>query len=122
MKAGFAYMNDVTIIQTTQGFLAYLVKTLGEAQVKEKGVVIGYDARHNSHRFARRAATAFVRAGVPVRLTSGICPTPFVPFTVQTCHCVAGIMVTASHNPKVKGQCSHSCSFTHSLTPASRAN
>lgn len=51
-------------------------------------------------RFARLAASAFLLAGVPVYLLGDICPTPFVPFTVKEKGAAAGVMVTASHNPK----------------------
>lgn len=53
-----------------------------------------------SHRFARLAAAAFLNAGIPVYLFGKIVPTPFVPFTVIQLGAAAGVMVTASHNPK----------------------
>ncbi|XP_069487921.1 phosphopentomutase [Ambystoma mexicanum] len=104
MGVGTARMNDLTIIQTSQGFCRYLEKNF--ADLKERGVVIGYDARAHaptdggSKRFARLAATAFISQGVPVHLFSSITPTPFVPYTVPHLNLCAGIMVTASHNPK----------------------
>lgn len=52
------------------------------------------------HRFARLAASAFLLGGVRVYLLGDICPTPFVPFTVKELNAAAGVMVTASHNPK----------------------
>ncbi|KAG9479631.1 hypothetical protein GDO78_011582 [Eleutherodactylus coqui] len=104
MGPGVSQMNDLTIIQTTQGFCRYLEKTI--CDLKERGVAIGYDARAHpasggsSKRFARLAATAFVTQGIPVYLFSSITPTPFVPYTVTRFNLCAGIMVTASHNPK----------------------
>ncbi|XP_018422734.1 PREDICTED: phosphoglucomutase-2 [Nanorana parkeri] len=104
MGPGVSRMNDLTIIQTTQGFCRYLEKSISD--LKERGVVIGYDARAHpasggsSKRFARLAATAFISQGVPVYLFSSITPTPFVPYTVTHLNLCAGIMVTASHNPK----------------------
>nr|XP_020479846.1 LOW QUALITY PROTEIN: phosphoglucomutase-2 [Monopterus albus] len=104
MGPGISCMNDLTIIQTTQGFCCYLEESFGN--LKERGVVIGYDARAhpssggNSKRFASLAAAVFISRGVPVHLFSDITPTPFVPFTVSHLGLCAGIMVTASHNPK----------------------
>lgn len=104
MGPGISRMNDLTIIQTTQGFCRYLEESFGN--LKERGVVIGYDARAHppsgggSKRFANLAAAVFISRGVPVHLFSDITPTPFVPFTVSHLGLCAGIMVTASHNPK----------------------
>ncbi|XP_032399303.1 phosphopentomutase [Etheostoma spectabile] len=104
MGPGTSCMNDLTIIQTTQGFCHYLEKSFDT--FKERGVVIGYDARAHppsggsSKRFASLAAAVFISRGVPVHLFSDITPTPFVPFTVLHLGLCAGIMVTASHNPK----------------------
>lgn len=104
MGPGTSCMNDLTIIQTTQGFCHYLEESFDN--LKERGVVIGYDARAHppsggsSKRFASLAAAVFISRGVPVHLFSDITPTPFVPFTVSHLGLCAGIMVTASHNPK----------------------
>ncbi|XP_061627241.1 phosphoglucomutase-2 isoform X4 [Phyllopteryx taeniolatus] len=104
MGPGVACMNDLTVIQTTQGLCRYLEDSF--VNLKERGVAIGYDARAHppsggsSKRFARLAAAAFIGRGVPVHLFSDITPTPFVPFTVSHLGLCAGIMVTASHNPK----------------------
>ncbi|XP_073502309.1 phosphopentomutase isoform X2 [Phyllobates terribilis] len=84
MGPGVSHMNDLTIIQTTQGFCRYLEKNISD--LKDRGVVIGYDARAHpasggsSKRFARLAATTFVSQGIPVYLFSGITPTPFVVY------------------------------------------
>uniref|UniRef100_A0A6A7G3A3 Phosphoglucomutase-2-like n=1 Tax=Hirondellea gigas TaxID=1518452 RepID=A0A6A7G3A3_9CRUS len=98
MGAGYDRMNDLVIIQTSQGLVKYLLQMIPDAI--SRGIVIGHDSRHNSHRFARLAASAFLLAGVPVHLYSKICPTPFVPFAVKELGAAAGVMVTASHNPK----------------------
>lgn len=100
MGAGTSQMNDVTVIQAAQGLAAYLAQHYSAADLSERGVVIGFDARHNSSRFARLSANVFLSLGVKVYLFRDICCTPFVPFTVRTRRCVAGVMVTASHNPK----------------------
>nr|XP_039265824.1 phosphoglucomutase-2-like [Styela clava] len=99
MGAGFSKMNDLTIIQTTQGFAKYLQQKFS-SDLNQRGVVIGYDARHNSERFARLAAAVFIHSGIKCYLYRGIVPTPFVPYGVRKYKTCAGIMVTASHNPK----------------------
>ncbi|XP_022657809.1 phosphoglucomutase-2-like isoform X1 [Varroa destructor] len=98
MGEGFACMNDLVIVQTSQGLAKYLLKTLPDA--KTKGIVIGFDGRHNSARFALLAAQAFLQVEVPVRLFTRVTPTPYIPFTISHFGCAAGVMVTASHNPK----------------------
>ncbi|CAN8012872.1 unnamed protein product, partial [Ixodes pacificus] len=98
MGPGYAAMNDLVIIQTSQGLAKYLLSTLPDCT--KKGVVISYDGRYNSHRFARLVAVAFLQLKIPVYLFSKITPTPFVPFAILQLGCSGGIMVTASHNPK----------------------
>lgn len=98
MGAGFAQMNDLVVIQTAQGLLDYLLSSFTDT--KERGIVVGYDGRYHSKRFAELTAAVFAAADVPVRLYSAVCPTPFVPFGLTHFGCVAGVMVTASHNPK----------------------
>ncbi|XP_053475605.1 phosphoglucomutase-2 [Ictalurus furcatus] len=104
MGPGVSRMNDLTIIQTTQGFCRYLERSFDD--LKQRGVVIGFDARQHtpsgasSKRFASLAAAVFISRGVPVHLFSVFTPTPYVPFTVSHLGLCAGIMVTASHNPK----------------------
>ena len=77
MGAGYSMMNDFTIIQTGQGFLKYLQSIFGN-KLNKSGVVIGYDARHNSKQFAELTANIFLRENVPVYLFRQIVPTPFV--------------------------------------------
>uniref|UniRef100_A0A8C8S2E0 Phosphoglucomutase 2 n=1 Tax=Pelusios castaneus TaxID=367368 RepID=A0A8C8S2E0_9SAUR len=104
MGAGISQMNELTIIQTTQGFCRYLEKNFSD--LKKRGVVIGFDARahpssgSSSKRFARLAATTLISQGIPVYLFSNITPTPFVPYAITHLKLSAGIMITASHNPK----------------------
>lgn len=97
MQAGFACMNSLTVMQASQGLAAYLLKT--EADVKKRGVVIGRDARHNSEKFAKLTAAAFVAKGIKVWWYETPSHTPLVPFGVRELNAVAGVMVTASHNP-----------------------
>lgn len=103
MGGGYNRMNDLVIIQTTQGLLRYLISQLTE-DAKSRGVVIGYDHRRlgslSSHRFAKYAASVCMHAGFRVFMLENFVATPFVPYAVTFLNCAAGIMVTASHNPK----------------------
>ncbi|KAL8562217.1 hypothetical protein ACOMHN_005202 [Nucella lapillus] len=98
MGAGYSMMNDLTIVQTAQGLVQYILKA--SPKVKEKGVVLGFDGRHNSHKWAKISATVCVSNGIPVYLFSRVCPTPYVPFSINHYGAACGVMVTASHNPK----------------------
>lgn len=100
MGPGYSQMNDLVIIQTSQGLASYLLEFKGEKLCKEQGVIIGFDARHNSSRFSRLAALAFLQKGIPVYYSDLFVPTPLVAFGVRHFGCLAGIVITASHNPK----------------------
>jgi len=99
MAAGNAHMNDLTILQTTQGLCQHIKSKFGKS-VRDKGIVIGFDARHNSERFSKRIANVFICEKIKVYRFSDIVPTPFVAYAVNMYQACAGIMVTASHNPK----------------------
>lgn len=103
MGAGFNRMNDLVILQTSQGLLKYLEQTLGDS-AKSRGIVVGYDHRKNkslsSLSFARITAAVFLSQGYKVYLLEDLVATPMVAFGVTELNCAAGIMVTASHNPK----------------------
>ncbi|MCJ1274024.1 Phosphoglucomutase-3 [Puttea exsequens] len=96
MEAGYARLNSLTIIQTSQGLAEYVLKQ----GLASQGVVIGYDARRNSKKFAELAAAAFMAKEIPVYWYENIVHTPMVPFAVKTYGAAAGVMITASHNPK----------------------
>ncbi|XP_041454457.1 phosphoglucomutase-2-like [Lytechinus variegatus] len=98
MEAGTARINDLIIIQTAQGLLRYLESVNPEC--KSQGIIIGYDARYSSQRYAHLTAAIMLRAGIPVYLFSDIVPTPFVPYAIRKYGCAVGVMVTPSHNPK----------------------
>jgi len=98
MKAGFSCMNDLTIIQASQGLAVYLEKVVDDA--KNRGVAIGYDGRYHSKDFAHLTAATFLSRGFVVYLYSTIVATPLVPYCCSQKNCAAGVMVTASHNPK----------------------
>eukprot|EP00775_Hariotina_reticulata_P013121 gene13121-13251_t len=99
MGPGFNRMNPVTIQQTTQGLLKYLQQQAPQ-QLAENGVIIGFDARHNSKAYAHLAAGVFASAGIKVALPEDFVPTPFIAAGVALLGCAAGVMVTASHNTK----------------------
>jgi phosphoglucomutase / phosphopentomutase len=135
MEAGYGRMNELVIVQTTQGLCRYIEQQIGAERAKQMGVVIGYDGRHRSKRFAEITAgtgaaqlvggssllstprdrlclclylclcrcvcaAVLLSQGHRVYLFGVLAMTPIVPFTVSTLKCAAGVMVTASHNPK----------------------
>jgi phosphoglucomutase len=67
MQAGFSRMNDLTVIQTSQGFAAYIIATSPPSSLPPS-IVIGHDHRHNSQRFARLAAAVMIQRGIKVCL------------------------------------------------------
>ncbi|KAF8819280.1 glucosephosphate-mutase GPM2, partial [Cardiosporidium cionae] len=81
------------------GLCAYLLKTYGQ-HACDAGVIIGFDGRRNSRNFAHCSAAIFLSKGFKVYLFDTVVPTPFIPFGVYEKGCIAGIMITASHNPK----------------------
>ncbi|KAL1947532.1 hypothetical protein VTO73DRAFT_13256 [Trametes versicolor] len=98
MEAGWARMNDLIIIQASQGLCAYVVKNVKDA--RSRGVVVGHDHRHHSEKWAKLTAAAFIDQGVPAYFHDGVVHTPIVPFTVKSKNAACGVMITASHNPK----------------------
>lgn len=93
--AGTNRINIYTIRKATQGLANYILKT-GEG---EKGVVIAFDSRRMSLEFALEAALCLVGNGIQVFLFEDLRPTPELSFAVRELKCVAGIVITASHNP-----------------------
>lgn len=100
MKAGFAHMNALTVLQASHGLAQYILDQAGPQPGEKLAVAIGHDARHNSERFARLAAAAFLHRGLAVLWYGRLVHTPLVPFAVKHFGAAAGVMVTASHNPK----------------------
>lgn len=93
--AGPGAMNLVVVGQAAAGFAQWLI-----SHGHQGGrVIIGYDARHRSADFAHESARIFAGAGFEVLLTDEPTPTPVVAFGIQRFGCVAGVVVTASHNP-----------------------
>ena len=95
--AGPTRMNLLVIQQTAAGLGHYLLSQIENAA--ERGVVIGYDGRPDSKRFAQMSAQVLMQLGIKTYLTDRVCPTPLVAFGVTHLNAVAGVVVTASHNP-----------------------
>lgn len=95
--AGPNRMNRLVVLETSLGLGLYLEKTVTNA--KERGVIIGYDARPDSKQFAQDSAEVLLSLGFTVYLTDDVVPTPLVAFGVKHFATAAGIVVTASHNP-----------------------
>lgn len=98
MGIGTNRMNVYMVRKATRGLAEYLL--LNNAVVKEKGVVIAYDSRNHSKEFAQVAALSLCEQGIKVFLFRELEPTPVLSFAVRLLHAVAGIVITASHNPK----------------------
>jgi phosphomannomutase len=96
LGAGSNRMNRVVVIRAAAGLAAYLRQT---GAPREAAVVIGYDARHNSDVFARDTAEVMTGAGFRAYVLPRPLPTPLLAFAIRELGCVAGVMVTASHNP-----------------------
>ena len=99
MGLGTNRMNKYIIRKATQGLSNYLIKTCGEAG-KDKGVVISFDCRNNSSNFALETALVLCANGIKTYLFSSLRSTPELSFAVRELKCQAGVMITASHNPK----------------------
>ena len=96
MYMGIGSMNRFTVAQTTRG-IAALIKLAGG---EERGVAIAFDSRNNSELFAKVSASVLAGAGIKSYIFNGIRPTPELSFALRELGCIAGINITASHNPK----------------------
>ena len=95
---GTNMMNVYTVRRATQGLAEY-VKSLGASAMK-RGVVISYDTRRKSDEFARASAEVLAANGIVAYLFDDVHPVPMLSYAVRKLGTVAGIMITASHNPK----------------------
>lgn len=95
---GTNMMNVYTVKRATQGLCEY-IKTLGEKAIK-KGVVISYDTRRMSYEFACAAAVVLASNGIKTYIFNDVHPVPMLSYSVRELKTIAGIMITASHNPK----------------------
>ena len=98
LGVGINRMNVYTVRQATEG-LATFMDTL-DKETKQRGVAISYDSRHHSQEFAFESARVLGAHGIPTYVFESLRPTPELSFTVRHLHTYAGIMITASHNPK----------------------
>lgn len=97
MGVGTMRMNVYTIGMATQGLANYILAQFPGATSR---VAIAYDSRNNSPLFAQTAANVLSANGIDVHLFSELRPTPLLSYAVRKLHCQAGIVITASHNPK----------------------
>lgn len=95
---GIANMNVYTVARATQGLASY-INTLGKHAL-ERGVIVSYDTRRMSFEFALLTAKVLAANNVKVYLFENVRPVPMCSFAVRHLGCVAGVMITASHNPK----------------------
>ncbi|MCC6095637.1 MAG: phospho-sugar mutase [Eubacterium sp.] len=94
--AGTNRMNIYTVRQATQGLANYIIAQKGE----NKGVAIAYDSRRMSPEFSREAALCLNANGIRTYRFDSLRPTPELSFAVRQLGCIAGIVITASHNPR----------------------
>jgi len=97
MGVGTNRINKYTIGMATQGFSNYLLKTYTNESIS---VAIGHDSRNNSRFFAETTAQVFAANGIKVFLFEALRPTPELSFAIRQLKCKAGVVCTASHNPK----------------------
>lgn len=93
--AGTNRLNIYTVRKATQGLANYILKR----NAKERGVAIAYDSRRMSPEFADEAALCLAANGIKAYVFDALRPTPELSFAVRELHCIAGINITASHNP-----------------------
>ena len=93
--AGCNRMNEYTVRTATQGLANYILKVGGQ----DRGVAIAYDSRHMSPEFADVAALCLAANGIKAYVFESLRPTPELSYAVRKLHTIAGINITASHNP-----------------------
>ena len=95
---GMNMMNIYTVMRATQGLAEYICALPEEDRLR--GVVISYDTRRNSRLFAEKSAAVLAKNGIKVYLFGDVHPVPMLSYAVRYLNTIAGIMITASHNPK----------------------
>ena len=96
MEVGTNRMNRFIIRRATQGLANFLNK-----KYEHPSVAIAYDSRNHSDEFAKETAATLAVNGIKVYLTPELMPTPYLSFITRYYHCQAGVVVTASHNPRI---------------------
>ncbi len=95
---GMNMMNVYTVMRASQGLAEY-VNTLSPEE-RARGVVISYDTRRNSRLFAQKSAEVLAKNGIKAYLFQDVHPVPMLSYAVRYLNTIAGVMITASHNPK----------------------
>ena len=98
MGVGTNRMNTYTVAMATQGFANYIKKMF--PNIGQPSIAIAYDCRNNSKDFAKTTADVMSANGIKVFLFNSLRPTPELSFAIRELKCQAGIVITASHNPK----------------------
>ena len=93
--AGTNRMNKYTVSKATQGLANFIIKENGQ----DRGVAISYDSRHMSKEFSEIAANCLNANGIKAYVFESLRPVPELSYAVRKLNCIAGIMITASHNP-----------------------
>jgi len=119
MGAGTNRMNNYTVGKASSGLGKFLLDVYGSEVCRERGVAIAYDTRNNSHEFASVAANVLSHLGVKVYLHDSARPIPVLSFSILHFNALAGIVITASHNPKdyngFKVYDEHGCQFVSEM-------
>ena len=97
LGAGMNRMNRYNVRRATKGLAKYLLQ---DPKTAQRGVVIAYDSRNFSPEFAKDTALVLCQEGVPAYLFDALRPVPVLSYAVRHLHAIAGVVVTASHNPK----------------------
>ncbi len=100
MGAGTNRLNKYTVGIATYGLGLYLINRFGKDKCSKMGVAIGFDTRNNSKFFAKVTANVLTSLGIKAHLLSESRPTPMLSFCVNYLGALAGVVITASHNPK----------------------
>lgn len=119
MGAGTNRMNKYTVGKASSGLGKFLLDTYGAEACKKRGVAIAYDTRNNSYDYASVSANVLSGLGIKVYLHDSARPIPVLSFSVLYYNAVAGIVITASHNPKeyngYKVYDEHGCQFVSEM-------
>ncbi|WP_373601480.1 phospho-sugar mutase [Paraclostridium bifermentans] len=96
--AGTNRINDYTVARATYGLANYIIKNVGK-KGQERGVVIAHDSRYKSREFCLQTANTLAACGIKAYIFDGLRTTPELSFAVRSLNCIAGVVITASHNP-----------------------